>query len=642
MYNRSDFYKLHEQADNSMLAEYVQLLRTKYPLNNKVVLIQAPQFLFESFNINVLKNRGFYAYPPTGLQCIKKALSALSNRNLDIDILDLNFLLLKRVIKDEAFNCLDWLEILDDYLKENDPSIVGVTCISVSTDVTQSGFHLTRLLQRLRNMDKHIILAGGPLVTNEYEYYLHRGLCHFVITGEGENKVRFLFDYLFDQDPIHEPIQGIFFKSHGTVVETSGKRDTVVLKGNLIDTYKDVPIQDYNNVGSLNPFSRMAGQDESFSCIQLNRGCRANCKFCGVTEFMGEGLRQYPVRDVLDEIRYLVTERGVRHFEILDDDFLGTFRFKGALLELLSEMVNLRKEYGMTWAAGNGLIASSLNEELLVLMRDSGCVGFRIGIESGNELMLKKMRKPTSLALIKKVSTMLHGFGEIFVGGNYIIGLFGEETFGQMLDTYRFSCEIDLDWAAFTTFQVTSRSTAVAEKLITDARAAAEFVPTRDTPRREIAEAEEVISGPDVFDILEDTVPSREQIKHIWFTFNLVANYINNKNLRPGGKPEKLRSWLEAVQLSYPDNPYMPLFTALSHVLLGDEESARRYFERTKRNLQSSENWKHQFERFGLMELVNHFPQKAEEVFQVLEPLQSRYAEKVGGETVCLGKGLAC
>lgn len=39
----------------------IEKLRKKYVLNNRVLLIQAPQFLLNSFNVTVAKNRGYYA-----------------------------------------------------------------------------------------------------------------------------------------------------------------------------------------------------------------------------------------------------------------------------------------------------------------------------------------------------------------------------------------------------------------------------------------------------------------------------------------------------------------------------------------------------------------------------------------------------
>ena len=192
------------------------------------------------------------------------------------------------------------------------------------------------------------------------------------------------------------------------------------------------------------------------------------------------------------------------------------------------------KKYKISWSAGNGLIAASLTEDLLGLMRDSGCIGFRIGIESGNEDMLKKMRKPATLSGLRKMGRMLQDFPEMFAAGNYIIGLLGEETFGEMLDTLKFAAEMDLDWTAVTTFQFTSKATMVAEHLNPKDNSATDFIPAKDTASREILETEGIVSGPEIFDIPKKSVPSHEQIKQIWFTFNLVANYINNKNLKIG------------------------------------------------------------------------------------------------------------
>ena len=66
----------------------------------------------------------------------------------------------------------------------------------------------------------------------------------------------------------------------------------------------------------------MVGPNKVYSTLQLNRGCRAHCTFCGVTPFMGLGIRQYPIDSVISELLYLVNEKGMTHFEWLDDDLL--------------------------------------------------------------------------------------------------------------------------------------------------------------------------------------------------------------------------------------------------------------------------------------------------------------------------------
>ena len=616
-----------ELVGNWKLSDYAERLRKKYELNNKVLFVESPQFLFEALNLDVIKNRGYYAYPPTGLQCLTKTLSG---RGLEIEILDLNYQFLHRVIHDRSFAPHSWLNILGDYLDRYNPSIVGVTALSVHADVSKPSFPLTAILNYLRKRDRQIILAGGPTASNEIDFYLENDYCHFIVDGEGENKINSLFDDLYDLRQAHSATPGIYFKYEEKIEQTDGRSDIVGLHGNLIDTYKLVPIEDYHNAGCLNPFSRMAGQDKHFSVIQLNRGCRADCKFCGVTKFMGKGVRQYLVKDVIDEMHYLVEERGIRHFEILDDDFLGPSTLKNGVTELLEAMSGIRQRHKITWSAGNGLLAASINEKLLSLMQDSGCIGFRVGIESGNSEMQRKMRKPVGLSSLRRFSRVLQKFPEIFVAGNYIIGLFGEETFGEMLDTFRFSCEMNLDGANFTIFQFTSKATVIAEKLKYDNREAKEFIPSKDNSKGEIAETEGVTSGPEIFNLAKTSIPSPEQMKQIWFTFNLVANYINNKNLKPGGTADKLAAWLEAVQLSYPSNPYMSLFAGLSHILAGNMEPVVRNIEKTERILDESGYWRHRFTQFSLTDIMANLPKNEVAVQTVLDPLRKRYSKWTG------------
>jgi len=604
--------------EKSDMGRYIEKLKSTYKPNQQVLLIQAPQFLFDSFNIEIAKGRGYYAYPPTGLQCISKVLV---HRGFTVDILDLNFELLKRVVHDWAFNPRDWLSILAEYLVENKPSIIGVSGISIATDVHSNSFPYTALLRYLRNEDKHIVIAGGATAANDYEYFLNDDLCHFVVKGEGESRVNYIFDLLYNRNVIRK-MDGVFFKSDSRIIESEGGQAVVELHGNLIDTYSNVPIECYNKVGSLNPFSRMAGLETCYGVIQLNRGCRANCLFCGVTDFIGDGLRQYPVQDVIDEIRYLVKDRQVRHFEVLDDDFLGRPDHKPALVVLLKEIIHLREDYEVSWSAGNGLIASSLNHEIMCLIRDSGCIGFRVGIESGNTEMLKRMRKPTSIGVVKRLKSMLRGFPEVFVGGNFILGLFGEETFSQMIDTFKLANSCGLDWASYTTFQFTNKRNTLGGK--PEIRQSTDFVPSKDASSREVEMESGVLSGCDIFKLPMDHIPSHEQVKQIWFTFNLVTNYINNPNLLPGGNHTKFTSWVEAVRVSYPDNPYMVLFAGLGCFLGGDTEKARIHLNKTRLLLESSFYWRMRFQEFHLFDVVDNFPIDTGDMFFVLEALRKK------------------
>ena len=605
------------QYENGELDSYVKSLKQKYWLNRKILLVQLPQFQLESFNRKIAEDKCYYVFPPTGLQWIAKSLES---RNFEVRIIDLNYEMLKEVKTNPSFDYNKWLNILDEVILEFKPSIIGTTCINVSKLFTDTNpFNI--MLTSLRDRGEQIVVVGGASISNEYEACIEKELCHFVVDGEGENKFNFILDKLFDEYST-EPTSKIFFKLENRIIESKGSNKRLCLHGNLITTYKQIPVEEYNKVGVLNHYSRMAGEDKPFATLQLGRGCRMNCKFCGVPKFMGIGVYNFPCPDLIEEMNYLVKEKGIRHFEWLDDDLLAG---RAVLKEILIELIKLRKEYGITWAANNGLIAAFLTDELLGLIRDSGCIGFKIGIESGNPDILRKIRKPATVQKIMEACELINKYPEIFVAGNYIIGFFGEEPFWQILDTFKFSCKTNLDWSSISVFQFTSKEAIIQEKLKKKDLGDTAVIPARYRPDGKVIQQKEVISGPEIFKLDRDTVPSPDQIRQIWFTFNLVGNYINNKNLKPNGNPQKFISWVETLEITYPYNAYMPLFVALAYVLLGKQDKASEQLKIAKSNLARDEYWRERFEQFELKSIIDNFPENKEEVQKVLNSLRERY-----------------
>ena len=602
---------------NEPLQTYRSELREKFPPNNQVLLIQIPQTILQSFNADVARKRGYYAFPPTGLQYLYQSLK---NRGLDVRIFDLNLELLKRVHQDEAYDHSDWVSLLEEYLETFDPFIVGVSCMFDAGIAP-----LIQVLDFLKSRERSVTITGGVVSTYEYQNLLDRDLCHFVIKGEGENKLNFLFDHLTGKAENHAQTPDICFKPNDTVIQTQGPPDAVAVQGDLIDSYSQVPVEEYHNYGSLNPFSRIAGIYKSpYAAIQMNRGCRAACTFCAVRDFNGRFVRTRPVDEVLSEMDFLINHRGVRHFEWLDDDLLFAKKDLQYLLESIIE-----RKWKITWSANNGLIAAVVDEKTMQLIQDSGCIGFKIGIETGNAEMLRAVKKPGTLAKFREFGQMIKDYDQVFVGGNFIIG-FPDERFSQMMDSFWFNSEMHLDWAAFTICQIIRGASAFSDfedyfvtQMDSDGELIKNFLPVRDSASGQIAAPAGVSKGLDVFDLDPDLVPTEEQNKEIWFTFNLVGNYINNKNLRPGGRVEKFISWVEMAQTAYPTNPYMSLFLALAYVIDDQPEKAAEHFQQAS-NLHKTEYWNDRFTAFGLMELLEELPASREGAYQVIEDLRQR------------------
>ena len=148
-----------------------------------------------------------------------------------------------------------------------------------------------------------------------------------------------------------------------------------------------------------------------------------------------------------------------------------------------------------------------------------------------------------------------------------------------------------------------------------------DFVPSKENTERAINPEKEQYDS--VFDFPGDQIPSPEQLNEIWFAFNLLANYIYNKNLRPGGSPTKFIRWVQVIQLGYPCNAVISLFLYLAYLLDGQDVNACDQLEKTQNNLEGSEYWVKRFNQYGLDRIMESSPQNSQEAQRALQDLRS-------------------
>jgi hypothetical protein len=323
-------------------------------------------------------------------------------------------------------------------------------------------------------------------------------------------------------------------------------------------------------------------------------------------------------------MQFLYEKRDVRHFEWLDDDLLFD---RHQIKDLLGRII--AKGWDIKWSANNGLIASSIDEEMMDLIQRSGCIGFKIGIETGNTEMLRKVKKPGTHRRFLAFSKMVEAYPGPFIGGNFIVGLPGE-TFGQMMDSLRFSLEMNIDWSAITVCQVIRGASAFSDsgeyfehQMKTKGSNIVNFIPARESTNGVVKASDAVKRNMDVFTIAPDVVPSADQVKEIWFAFNIISNYVCNKNLRPKGRPEKFIAWIETARRAYPSNPYMLMFLAIGYRLLGRDAACDEYLALAIANV-NNDYWRDRFNAFHLDRLLADFPATPPAVYASLEGLRSR------------------
>lgn len=115
--------------------------------------------------------------------------------------------------------------------------------------------------------------------------------------------------------------------------------------------------------------------------IQFSRGCPYACNFCAVTDFFDARHHVRRVEEVVREI-----ENQERNFLFFVDDNVSAN--KGALRELCEALIPLK----VKWVSQASLELTH-DEELMDLVRRSGCIGNVIGFESINDASLREMHK---------------------------------------------------------------------------------------------------------------------------------------------------------------------------------------------------------------------------------------------------------
>jgi radical SAM superfamily enzyme YgiQ (UPF0313 family) len=340
----------------------------------------------------------------------------------DVEILDC----VKNRIKHSGFS---------EILRKKRPDLVGIQCY------TYDLYNVEGLLKQCKARGIKTVL-GGPhpsAVPGETMDFFGKSL-DYLFQGEAEFGFKKLLDRL-NRPPATElrDIPGLAWRENGEVL-VNDKRFLDDLDSLGMPAWDLIKPQEYPQAQHGAFFKKFP-----IAPVMITRGCPFSCTFCAGNLISGRRLRKRSSQNVLEEIKALYKDYGIREFHIVDDNFTLDRSF---VKEFLSGLKKLNLD--ISWSVPNGIRMDALDDEILKAMKETGLYLISLGIESGSDRILGLMKKRITVEKIRESVRRIRKH-DIDIAGFFILGFPGE-ALDDIKKTIRFSLELDLIRANFFTY----------------------------------------------------------------------------------------------------------------------------------------------------------------------------------------------
>ena len=322
-------------------------------------------------------------------------------------------------------------EDIEQKIREFSPDAVGVSCLFSSQ--IENVYEVFKIAKKINN--KIITVMGGAHPSAVPEESMRDKNIDFAVIGEGETALKKLLQALDTKKELSD-IEGLACRINGQTVIFPRKRYEENLDNLVFPDWDILPLEKYYKIN--NPHGSPARRTPYLPMI-TSRGCPFKCIFCSVHNLWGNNYRKRSAENVLQELEFLAHKFGVREVLFEDDNLtLDRERAKKIFQGIIDRGLDL------TWSTPNGIALHTLDDELLGLMKASGCYSISVGIESGDEFVLKNIiEKPITLSQAKPIIKKAKKLG-LETTAFFVVGLPGERCH-QMKNTFRFARNLKAD-----------------------------------------------------------------------------------------------------------------------------------------------------------------------------------------------------
>jgi len=253
--------------------------------------------------------------------------------------------------------------VLIDEIKAFAPDIIGIS--SFTYEIAEAG-SLAESIKRI--LPESLVIIGGSHVSAIPEETLGEFAGFDIgIIGEGEITLTELCNAVKNNKDIHD-IDGIAYRGEANKIIVTKKREK-------IPDLNILPMPAWD----LLPRGR-------HYFVQTSRGCRFNCNFCFNPN--GNLIRNKSADKIIEEIMWLMTHMKPDRISFGDEAFGSN---KDFAFELLDRMIELDIGKQVKWDIQTHV--SVITDDLLLRMKKANVRSIELGVESGNDEILRNMGK---------------------------------------------------------------------------------------------------------------------------------------------------------------------------------------------------------------------------------------------------------
>jgi radical SAM superfamily enzyme YgiQ (UPF0313 family) len=302
-------------------------------------------------------------------------------------------------------------DLLKQYLLRELPDIIGIyTNLMTKLSVLK----IIAFIKKSHELSSTKIILGGPEVRNHAENFLRSG-ADVIVLGEGEETMLELVNFYCGLSPFRtlSEIKNIAFFDDSQLLKYTENRPLLKQIDLLpMPNRKKINLQMYFDV-----WKKHHGQ--SVISVSTMRGCPYTCKWCSRAVY-GQSYRRKSAHLVVDELEYLKNTYAVDAVWFVDDVFTVSHKW----MKEFAEEVTRRK---LSFPYEIITRADRLNEEVIELLKHSGCYRVWIGAESGSQKIIDAMDRRVDVNMVREMIQLAQKKG-IQAGTFIMLGYPGETT----------------------------------------------------------------------------------------------------------------------------------------------------------------------------------------------------------------------